>query len=135
MSIRSHRRKRPAVIVPSLVDLYGGPGLAREVATHKEEIMTEIKDVADVRIKASLNDEDRRAIRRSILMALIGVAAVTAAALLSPSKESAPADVADRTSHPTAVTPAAPTEPTEPVGTFVPQPATPPGERIETSAN
>ena len=46
--------------------------------------MPTIRDVADIRMQSQLNEEDRRAIRRSKLMALIGVAAVAVAALLPP---------------------------------------------------
>ena len=52
--------------------------------------MTKIRDVGDVRMDSQLNDEDRRAIRRSKQMTLMAVAAVTVAALLSPADESAP---------------------------------------------
>ena len=45
--------------------------------------MNRIRDVADIRMQSQLNEEDRRAIRHSKLMALIGVAAVAAAALFS----------------------------------------------------
>ena len=49
-----------------------------------------LRDVGDVRMDSHLNEEDRRAIRRSKQMTLMAVAAVTVAALLSPADEPAP---------------------------------------------
>jgi len=94
--------------------------------------MTKIRDVADVRMQSQLREEDRRAIRHSKLMALIGVAAVAAAALLSPTEESVPR-TAGVVSKVAPSSPAASTErPAFADGSFAGQSTSPAGERFET---
>ena len=96
--------------------------------------MNRIRDVADIRMQSQLNEEDRRAIGRSKLMTLIGVAAVAVAALLSPAEESVPR-TAGGISHVAPSSPAASTEP-HPFagGSFAPQLPSPAGAKIETTS-
>ena len=96
--------------------------------------MNRIRDVADIRVQSQLNEEDRRAIRRSKLMTLIGVAAVAVAALLPPAEESVPR-TAGVVSKVAPSSPAASPEPPPFVGgSFAPQLTSPAGAKIETSS-
>jgi len=108
--------------------------LTDEAALAKEETMTKIRDVADIRMQSQLNEEDRRAIRRSKLMALIGVAAVAAAALFPAAEESGPR-TAGVVSNVAPASPAASTErPAFAAGSFAPQFTSPASEKVETSS-
>jgi hypothetical protein len=83
-------------------------------------------------MQSQLNEEDRRAIRRSKLMALVGVAAVAVAVLLSPAEESVPR-IAGVVSNVAPSSAAASTErPAFAGGTFAPQSTSPAGEKFET---
>ena len=97
--------------------------------------MTKIRDVADIRLQSQLDEQDRRAIRRSKLMALVGVAAVAVAALLSPAEESV-SRTAGVVSNVAPSSPAASTEPpTLAGGSFAPQLTPPAGAKIEKTSS
>ena len=96
--------------------------------------MTTVHNVADIRAKAQLDPEDRRAIKQSIYMTLLGIAAVAVAALCAPAEKTSMATRVDASESTSVVSPAAAAEPTQPVGSaFHPDFVTPPGEKIETS--
>jgi len=95
--------------------------------------MTKIRDVADIRMQSQLSEEDRRAIRRSKWMALIGVAAVAVAALLSQAEESVPR-ATGVVSNVAPSSPAASTSPTFSGASFAPQLTSPAGEKFETTS-
>ena len=105
--------------------------------------MTMIRNVGDVRMDSQLNDEDRRAIRRSKQMTLMAVAAVTVAALLSPADESTRATSGSIASTAAPALSAASIEPTASISdSYSAQPKALPaafielaGDRFETSAD
>ena len=96
--------------------------------------MTTVHNVADIRAKAQLDPEDRRGIKQSIYMALLGIAAVAVAALLVPAERPSTPSQVDASESTSVVSPAAAAEPTQPLGSaFHLDFVTPPGEKIETS--
>ena len=95
--------------------------------------MSKIRDVADIRMQSQLNEGDRRAIRRSKLMALIGVAAVAVAALFPPAEESVPHTAGSNVAP---SSPAASTElPAFAGASFAPPLTSPAGAKIETGSH
>ena len=97
--------------------------------------MTKIRDVADIRMQSQLNEEGRRAIRHSKLMALIGVAAVAVAALLSPAEESVPRTAGVASNVPSSSPAASAEPPASSGGSFAPQLVSPAAAKIETSSH
>ena len=97
--------------------------------------MSHINDIEDEnRYKNDLGRENRSAIKRSLIMVLMALGAITAALLLAPPSNPSPIwlDASDPSISVDA--PALSPEPTDPVvGAYFWQQATPPGERLEVS--
>jgi hypothetical protein len=101
--------------------------------THEEGTMSHINHIEDEnRYRNDLGRENRSAIKRSLLMALMAVGAITAAVLLAPASDPSPIRPDARDARMSIDAPALAPEPTDPVvGSYSMRRDAPPDDRIE----